>query len=191
MHYTNIIIGSMITLLKRLLGIVEQYRTTIIITLSRAVFIALFAYSATDKLADFDVYSIKMHRQPFPEYISAFLVIAVPMAELCASVLTAIQKTYRYGLYSSFSLMASFTTYALFAYREFWGYVPCACGALFSSMGWRIHAAFNLELSLIAFAGILSMQGNRNSGKMPMVCMRPEHTEARSHGPELKPEVQP
>lgn len=121
-----------------------KYRKTIEII--SAILIMLFLYTGGQKVMEHDVFRTQLARQPLPDWLIPTLTWTLPPAELLAAGLLVFQKTRNSGLYMSLTLLSSFTLYTAMAYSEAFGYAPCACGRIFSSMGWGAHLLMNTAL---------------------------------------------
>ncbi|WP_134089096.1 MauE/DoxX family redox-associated membrane protein [Olivibacter sp. XZL3] len=138
--------------------VLEKWTPFILETIVRATFILLYSYTAAMKLADFDVYRIKMHRQVFPNWLTEVLIYALPATELMMSIWLFLpfffeRKVLRFGLKANVLLMACFTVYAWLAKEKIFGYIPCACGGIFEKMEWPEHYVWNLRLTILAVGG--------------------------------------
>lgn len=120
-----------------------------------ALLILLFAYSATAKLVDINVFKGDMHRQPLPAVLQNILIILVPAAEIVAAVLLAIPRTRLKGFYLSAFIMFVFTLYAVMILSMFFGSIPCSCGGLIHNLTWHQHLWFNIFFFIVSVTGIL------------------------------------
>ena len=119
-----------------------------------AILIVLFLYTGGQKVIDHSVFQIQLSRQPLPDWMLSILLWALPLAELTAAGLLVFFRTRTAGLSLSLALMLSFTVYTALAYTEAFGYVPCACGRIFSSMGWGAHLLVNIILLTLNSAAL-------------------------------------
>lgn len=117
------------------------------------MFIFLFVYTAVSKLLDFHLFVITIRRSPLIGNNAFIVAWVLPAAELIVAVLLIIAKTRRVGLYASLTLMVIFTSYILFMLL-FLPQLPCSCGGVLQSMGWKEHLVFNLVFIGLAWLGL-------------------------------------
>ncbi|QEC52895.1 methylamine utilization protein MauE [Anseongella ginsenosidimutans] len=132
-------------------------KTPKLIEIISAILIVLFLYTGGQKIIEFDVFRIQLSRQPLPDWAISILTWILPLAELAAAGLLLFTHTRTAGLHLSAALMLSFTVYTALAYTEAFGYVPCACGRIFSSMGWGAHLLINSLLLILTLAVIFPL----------------------------------
>ena len=117
------------------------YRRTIRII--GLLYIVLFVYTATSKLIHLGQFQLQLERFPFISSYATWIAIGVPLVD--KYILTA--------LYASMSLMTLFTTYIIMV-LSFSDSIPCSCGGVVSSMGWKTHIIFNSTFIILALIGI-------------------------------------
>lgn len=122
--------------------------------LALALLIILFLNTGLGKVFDHAVFTIQLNRQPLPAWSKPLLAYLLPALELGIVSLLLFKRTRQLGLLIGTLLMASYTVYAFLAYLEVYGYVVCACGKLFSGMGWGVHTLVNLAVTLLAGFGL-------------------------------------
>jgi hypothetical protein len=115
--------------------------------------IILWVYAAASKLADVNVFTAQLKREPVPGWAAAMLVWALPATELMIALLLSFIKTRTYGLLFSLILMATFTLYVGLALSGAYGSIPCSCGGIFSFLQWKGHLVFNTVVTIAAFIG--------------------------------------
>lgn len=119
------------------------------------LFILLFVYAAVSKLLDFETFKAQLDQfsvlNTFAVWVSWTLIIL----EMITAVLLCFEITRLSGLYISFVLMIMFTLYIVFI-LNFAPYVPCSCGGVLGSLGWKEHLIFNVFFIGIALIGILN-----------------------------------
>jgi hypothetical protein len=113
--------------------------------------IILWVYAAASKLADVNVFTAQLKREPVPGWAAAMLVWALPATELMIALLLSFIKTRTYGLLFSLILMATFTLYVGLALSGAYGSIPCSCGGIFFFMQWKGHLVFNTLVTIAAF----------------------------------------
>lgn len=119
-------------------------------------FIALFVHAGLAKLIDHDLFVTQISQNKPLEPFAGFLSIALPVVELLISLLIAIPRFRRLGLYAFTSLMAIFSIYITII-LSFAEDIPCSCGGILSGMGWRTHLIFNI-LTVALAVGAIKLQ---------------------------------
>ena len=115
-----------------------------------ATFILLWVYTAGSKLINFGTYRLEMQHQVFNAEISAMLIYIVPAFELLAVLLLLFERTNKMGLMLSLLLIAAFTGYIFLITIGYFPKVPCSCGGVIRSLGWKGHLLFNLIFLILA-----------------------------------------
>lgn len=135
------------------------------------LFVALFGYTAFNKLLDVTKFEASMHKSELIAPYAAFLSYAVPITELIICVLLALPflrlgkrtiPTKKIGLYGSALLMLLFTGYVVVTLIALSKNLPCTCGGFISSMTWRQHLIFNAAFLLLALLSIYLIEKNKN-----------------------------
>ncbi|SMC97113.1 DoxX family protein [Pedobacter africanus] len=117
------------------------------------LYVALFFYTATSKLMDYDKSELQMSKSPIITDYSHILVWLVPVTEIIIGLLLVIPKTVLNGLYAALMLMVLFTVY-IYSILNFSSYVPCSCGGVLQNMSWQQHFIFNVVFIVFAIVGI-------------------------------------
>lgn len=120
--------------------------------------VILWVYSALSKLCYMTAFKHAMMSQVFPKWAGRILIYTLPATELAVAALLIFNKTRLFAMYASFFMMFAFTLYIAGAVFKFYSRYPCACGGLFSRLGWKKHFKVNIFLTLIALAGVLLME---------------------------------
>lgn len=116
------------------------------------LFIILFVYASVSKLLEFQEFQSQLQQSPLLAYFANEVSYSIIIIELLASVLLALEKYRKWGLYISFMLMVMFTDYIIII-LNFTSFTPCSCGGVLESLGWTEHLIFNIVfiiLSIIA-----------------------------------------
>lgn len=116
--------------------------------------ITLWVYAAVSKLETFEAFQQQLLRQPLPTWLTVQLAWGLPVVELTAALLLIFRRSRGVGLMLSFLLMLLFTGYVGLAVLGVWEELPCACGGVLSSLGWREHLVFNGVYTLVAGCGL-------------------------------------
>ncbi|WP_316820676.1 MauE/DoxX family redox-associated membrane protein [Pedobacter gandavensis] len=128
------------------------------------LFIALFIYTATDKIFDFKSFHRFLGRLDFLHTIGPILAYLIPVAEIAVSILLLIPKTKRLGLYLSLAIMILFTSYLVFMKLTLDAeHLPCHCGGAITRLSWTQHIWFNLGFILLAGIGIKLINSKKSS----------------------------
>ena len=120
--------------------------------------VILWVYSALSKLTNWDHFKQAMKTQVFPVWAGKIFIYLIPLLELALAISLLFDTTRLYGMYASMFLMGLFTLYIGGAVFQLYSRYPCACGGLFSRIGWKRHFRLNIVLTLIATAGVLLME---------------------------------
>lgn len=124
-----------------------------IVTVVCYLFILLFVYAAVSKLLDFETFQAQLRQSSFLSPFADWVSWGVIILEMFIAVLLCLENTRLIGLYMSFSLMILFTIYIV-AILNFAAYVPCSCGGVLETLGWKQHLIFNIFFIGIALIGI-------------------------------------
>ncbi len=90
-------------------------------------------------------------------YISSYATLIswiVPFLELVIAGLLWFQKYRKVALYGSLVLLGVFTIYILVV-LNYSDSIPCSCGGIISTLGWRAHILFNTTFMIMALLGII------------------------------------
>lgn len=136
-----------------------------LLTIIKLLFILLFGYTATSKLIHLGQFEEQLGRFPLIHSHASFIAWAVPTVELVVAGLYMIHRFFLMVLYGSLSLMIVFTGYIL-TVLLFGENIPCSCGGIVSSMGWKTHILFNSLWIALAVLGIVTLQKVKN-GQLP------------------------
>ncbi len=129
------------------------------------LFILLFLYTGVMKLIDHIEFYYAMDKSRILYRFAAILAWVIPILELSIVICLLIPKLKRFGLSSSFILMALFTIYvgynAFFTTHE---ERPCTCGGIIEKMSWNQHVIFNTVFTLLA---LLAIRFDKQKTKAP------------------------
>lgn len=126
----------------------------VLVSAFAAILILLFINTSGSKILDRNVFILQMGKQPLPTWSKPILVWVLPFLELGVVTLLLLAKTRRIGFHVAAVLMLSYTVYTGLAYSGAFGFIPCACGKIFTGMDWRQHFMVNIVLTCVALAGI-------------------------------------
>ena len=114
------------------------------------LFLSLFVYTAVSKLLDHQNFLQVLYHAPLLHPIAPITAVAVPAAELTAAALLFLPMTRTTGLFAALLLMVVFTLYLAFMLLS-GETLPCACGGVISTLGWKAHLLVNMALTALAF----------------------------------------
>lgn len=120
--------------------------------------ILLFLYASVSKWLAFKSFIGDMNNQPFPNWMTPWLVWSIPTIEVLIVLLLIFDKTRVSGLYASLVVMLAFTIYTAAVLLHAFKYVPCSCGGVIRKLTWPQHLVFNLFFVAISVAGILLLK---------------------------------
>jgi hypothetical protein len=126
----------------------------IIIEIISSLLILLFLYASVSKWLAFKTFIGEMNNQPFPNWMTPYLVWGIPIIEVLIAVGLIFEKTRVPALYASFVLMTAFTIYTVAILLHAFSYVPCSCGGVIRKLTWPQHLFFNLFFVGISLLGI-------------------------------------
>ncbi|MBO0341511.1 MauE/DoxX family redox-associated membrane protein [Flagellimonas profundi] len=114
----------------------------------------LFVYTATSKLIHLDTFQTRLERMPYISSYATLISWIVPFLELVIAGLLWFQKYRKVALYGSLVLLGVFTIYILVV-LNYSDSIPCSCGGIISTLGWRAHILFNTTFMIMALLGII------------------------------------
>lgn len=126
---------------------------TILIEIIKLLFMVLFVYTATSKLLDFEHFKMQLEKSPFISSYADWIIWGLPIIEFTIVGLFLFQRHLILALYASLFIMTLFTTYIIMV-LNFSDDIPCACGGVLESLGWKAHIIFNLTFMSLAVIGI-------------------------------------
>lgn len=119
-----------------------------------SLLVILWVYAAVSKLLDYETFKVQLGKSPLLTQFAGLVAVVVPLAELLIAVALVSKRRRLLGLYASFFMLATFTSY-LIAILKFSYYIPCSCGGILSGMSWNTHILFNLVFAALAIVGIM------------------------------------
>ena len=126
----------------------------IIIEIISSLLILLFLYASVSKWLAFKLFIGEMNNQPFPNWLTPFLVWSIPFIEVIIAIGLIFEKTRIPALYASLVLMGAFTIYTVVILLHAFKYIPCSCGGVIRRLTWPQHLFFNLFFVGISLLGI-------------------------------------
>jgi putative oxidoreductase len=126
----------------------------IIIEIISSLLILLFLYASVSKWLAFKLFIGEMNNQPFPNWLTPYLVWSIPFIEVIIAIGLIFEKTRIPALYASLFLMLAFTIYTVVILLHAFKYIPCSCGGVIRKLTWPQHLFFNLFFVGISLLGI-------------------------------------
>ncbi|MBO9200968.1 MULTISPECIES: MauE/DoxX family redox-associated membrane protein [Niastella] len=126
----------------------------IIIEIISSLLILLFLYASVSKWLAFRTFIGDMNNQPFPNWMTPYLVWSIPFIEVLIAIGLIFEKTRVPALYASLVLMMAFTIYTVAVLCHAFLYIPCSCGGVIKKLTWPQHLVFNLFFVGISILGI-------------------------------------
>jgi len=127
----------------------------IIIEIISSLLILLFLYASLSKWLAFKVFIGEMNNQPFPNWMTPWLVWSIPIIEIGIVAGLILEKTRLFAFYASLFLMLAFTIYTMAILLHSFKYIPCSCGGVIRKLTWPQHLVFNLFFVGISLVGII------------------------------------
>jgi putative oxidoreductase len=140
-------------------------KRNLIIEIICSLLILLFVYTAGSKLLDLRTTYREMNSQPFPNWMTPYLVWGISLLELAVASLLLFNRTKKAGLWSSLILMTLFSGYIGAILLRFFDRVPCSCGGVIKQLGWTTHLYFNLFFVGISIIGLWLMRKEQKREK--------------------------
>jgi len=127
----------------------------IIVEVISALLILLFLYTSLSKWLDFGTFTNDMNNQPFPNWMTPYLVWIIPVSEILIVLALLFEKTRLTGFWASVVLMTLFTIYTALVLLHVFNRIPCSCGGVIKKLTWNQHLIFNLFFTGISIAAIV------------------------------------
>jgi putative oxidoreductase len=127
----------------------------IIIELISSLLILLFLYASLSKWLAWRTFIGDMNNQPFPNWMTPFLVWTIPTIEVVIALALIFERVRVKAFYASLFLMSAFTIYTVAILFHAFRYIPCSCGGVIRKLTWPQHLVFNLFFVGISILGII------------------------------------
>ena len=127
----------------------------IIIELISSLLILLFLYASLSKWLAWRTFIGDMNNQPFPNWMTPFLVSTIPTIEVVIALALIFERFRVKAFYASLFLMSAFTIYTVAILFHAFRYIPCSCGGVIRKLTWPQHLVFNLFFVGISILGII------------------------------------
>lgn len=123
------------------------------------LYVVLLVYAALSKLLEFDNFQAQLGQSPLLSAFTGFVSYSVLGTELIIALLLCFSRTRYVGLLSALGLMVLFTAYIVIILNYSY-FVPCSCGGILESLGWKEHLIFNIGFVVLALIGLLLITSN-------------------------------
>jgi uncharacterized membrane protein YphA (DoxX/SURF4 family) len=122
--------------------------------------VVLFLYAGGIKLFDYTRFVAQIGKSPLLGDFAIWLAWVVPVTEFIVAVMLMVPRLRLAGMYAAFGMMFSFTLYVA-AILSSDHKLPCACGGVLDSLGWRDHLIFNIFFTVLTLAGIALLSSHK------------------------------
>jgi uncharacterized membrane protein YphA (DoxX/SURF4 family) len=122
--------------------------------------VVLFLYAGGVKLFDYARFANQIGKSPLLGDFAWWLAWLVPATELFVAAMLMVPRLRLPGMYAAFGMMFTFTLY-IAAILSSDHKLPCACGGVLNSLGWREHLVFNIFFTALTLAGIALLSSHR------------------------------
>jgi len=119
-----------------------------------ALYIYLFLYAAITKLLDYQQFIGQIGKSPLLNRYAGTVAWTIPSIEIIIAIFLMIPRYRARALYAAYGLMMMFTCY-IAAILLISTKLPCACGGILSSLGWKEHLVFNFTYVVLGLVGIV------------------------------------
>ena len=126
----------------------------VVIEIIAALLVLLFLYASVSKLLGFSLFVDEMNNQPFPNWMTPYLVVIIPGSEILIAAALIFDRTRMIGFYASLVILFLFTLYAALVLFHVFDYVPCSCGGMLKKLTWGQHLLFTGAFLILSIAGI-------------------------------------
>ncbi|WP_394354296.1 MauE/DoxX family redox-associated membrane protein [Aestuariibaculum sediminum] len=142
-----------------------QKHANLIIEITCNLLVVLFLYAAISKLLDYQHFKWQLNQSPFISTYSDSLSWIIPITEIGISIALISKEFKLEGLISSLILLGCFTTYIIII-LSYSNHIPCSCGGVLSSLGWKKHILFNLSFMFLNTIGILLTKHKKSIARL-------------------------
>lgn len=133
----------------------------VVIEIIAALLVLLFLYTSVSKFLGFDLFVDEMNNQPFPNWMTPFLVVIIPGSEVLIALALLFDRTRMIGFYASFGILFLFTLYAALVLLKVFDYIPCSCGGMLKKLKWDEHLLFTSCFLILSIVGIALLKKQR------------------------------
>lgn len=126
----------------------------VVIEIIAALLVLLFLYASISKLLGFSLFVDEMNNQPFPNWMTPYLVVLIPASEILIALALLFDRSRMIGFYASLILLFLFTLYATLVLFNVFDYVPCTCGGMIKKLNWWQHLLFTASFLILSITAI-------------------------------------
>jgi putative oxidoreductase len=126
----------------------------VVVEIIAALLVLLFLYASVSKLLGFELFVDEMNNQPFPNWMTPYLVVIIPGSEILIAVALLFDRTRMIGFYASLVILFLFTLYGALVLFKVFDYIPCSCGGMLKKLNWWQHLLFTAAFLILSIAGI-------------------------------------
>lgn len=124
------------------------------------LYAVMFTYAGSSKLLGLADFKDQLAQTGTLAPFAGWIAWSVPLVEILLALLLLTKAFRLAALYGALGLMALFTTYIAWMLR-FSDHIPCSCGGIIPSMGWKSHLVFNACWMALALIGIVLMESEK------------------------------
>jgi uncharacterized membrane protein YphA (DoxX/SURF4 family) len=135
--------------------------SVVLVTITQFLLVLLFVYTGISKWIAHDKFKGVLSKSPWVNNWAAVIAYLLPAIEILIAILLVIPTTIEVGLKLALVLLVLLTCY-LGAMLVFAPQLPCACGGVIESLGWKSHILFNLVFVGLTMAAIRYYQQGRS-----------------------------
>jgi hypothetical protein len=110
--------------------------------------IFLFVYTGISKLLAHHSFRLVFLGLRFPPFWAQAFSLAIPILEMLIAACIFFPSTRRLGLAAAMALMTIFTIF-IAGMLLLSSHLPCSCGGVLATLGWKSHLFFNIATTLV------------------------------------------
>jgi len=135
-----------------------RMKRKIVVEVICSLLVLLFLYTSLSKWLAFKTFTGEMNNQPFPNWMTPWLVWILPVGEVLIVLALLFEKTRMKGLWASLILMSLFTIYTALILLKVFKRIPCSCGGVIKHLNWNQHLVFDCICVLLSSTAVLLYQ---------------------------------
>lgn len=134
--------------IKKPFGIHSEKARKVIFDITCYLYIALYLYTAYDKLTDYTTFQQVLSKSELLGAFSVYIARGLPLIEITIGILLILPWTRIMGVWAATGLMVLFTLYLIYMLL-FSNDRICHCGGFISQLSWTEHLFFNLAFVVL------------------------------------------
>jgi len=138
----------------------------VVVPVTQFLLVFLLAYTGVSKWLGYEKFKGVLSQSPWINTWAPAIAFLLPVIELVIAVLLVIPATAYLGLLASLAILFVFTCYLILMIL-FAPHMPCACGGVIESLGWRSHILFNLFFLGMSFAAVYYYDHHKGVSQKP------------------------